>query len=43
MTQWFEAHFPGTAITVEYPAHPSSHTLRVQAPRALLRLFGGRR
>jgi murein peptide amidase A len=43
MTQWFEARFPGTAITVEYPAHPSSHTLRVQAPQALLRLFGGGR
>jgi predicted deacylase len=43
MTQWFEAHLPGTAITVEYGAHPSSHTLRVQAPKALLRLFGGHR
>lgn len=43
MTQWFEAHLPGTAITVEYGAHPASRTLRVQAPKALLRLFGGHR
>ncbi|WGL53475.1 DUF2817 domain-containing protein [Nocardioides sp. BP30] len=43
MTQWFEAHLPGSAITVEYGAHPASHTLRVQAPKALLRLFGGHR
>lgn len=43
MTQWFEAHLPGSAITVEYGARPASHTLRVQAPAALLHLFGGRR
>lgn len=43
MTQWFEAHLPGTAITVEYGARPSSHAMHVQAPKALLRLFGGHR
>jgi hypothetical protein len=43
MTQWFEAHLPGSAITVEYGAHPGSHTLRAQAPTAILRLFGGHR
>jgi hypothetical protein len=43
MTQWFEAHLPGSAITVEYGARPSEWTLRSQAPRALLRLFGGHR
>lgn len=43
MTQWFEAHLPGTAITVEYGARPSSHTMRHQAPKALLHLFGGHR
>jgi len=43
MTEWFEAHLPGTAITVEYGARPSEHTLRKQAPKALLHLFGGHR
>jgi hypothetical protein len=43
MTQWFEAHPPGSAITVEYGTHPSERTLRWQAPSALLRLFGGHR
>lgn len=43
MTQWFEAHLPGTAITVEYGARPAPHTMRVQAPKALVRLFGGHR
>jgi len=43
MTQWFEAHLPGSAITVEYGQRPSERTLRRQAPSALLRLFGGHR
>jgi len=43
MTQWFEAHLPGSAVTVEYGARPSAYTLRTQAPRALLRLFGAHR
>lgn len=43
MTQWFEAHLPGSAITVEYGARPSSYTLRRQAPKALLHVFGAHR
>ena len=43
MTQWFQAHLPGSAVTVEYGTDPSRWTMRTQAPNALLRLFGGRR
>lgn len=43
MTGWYNAKFSGAALTVEYGAHPSRHRLRVQAPRALLRVLGGRR
>ena len=40
MTSWFNATFPGAAVTVEYGARPSRRTLRREAPRQLLRLFG---
>lgn len=43
MTSWYNAHFRGTAITVEYGAHPSRHRMRAEAPRQLLRLFGAHR
>ena len=43
MTQWFQAHLPGSAVTVEYGTDPSRWTMRTQAPNALLRFFGGRR
>ncbi|WP_121254950.1 M14 family zinc carboxypeptidase [Nocardioides ferulae] len=40
MTSWFNATFKGAAVTVEYGYRPSIRTLRRQAPRRLLRLFG---
>jgi murein peptide amidase A len=43
LTQWYNAHFPGLALTVEYPAAPSVARMRSAAPAQLLRLFGGRR
>ena len=43
MTGWYNHHFRGSAVTVEYGAHPSRHVLRVSAPRQLLALFGARR
>ena len=43
MTQWYNAHFPGTAITVEYGASPSRRRMNVDAPRQLLHLFGAHR
>ena len=43
MTQWFEAHLPGSAVTVEYGSRPAARTLRGQAASALVRLFGGHR
>jgi len=43
MTSWYNQRFAGTAVTVEYGAHPSRHRMRVEAPRQLLRLLGGRR
>jgi len=43
MTGWFNARFDGSAITVEYAAHPATHRMRVQAPRQLLRVLGATR
>ena len=43
MTQWYNSHFKGTAITVEYGASPSKHLMQVQAPRELLHFFGAHR
>lgn len=43
MTSWYNAHFDGTAITVEYGPNPSTRLMRRTAPRQLLRLFGARR
>jgi predicted deacylase len=43
MTGWYNKHFHGAAITVEYGEHPSRHRMRVDAPRQLLRMFGARR
>lgn len=43
MTSWYNRRFRGTAVTVEYGAHPTRHRMRVEAPRQLLRLFGGHR
>jgi murein peptide amidase A len=43
MTSWYNAKFKGAALTVEYGYRPSRQRMRVQAPRALLRVLGGRR
>lgn len=43
MTGWFNHHFAGAALTVEYSARPSGRRLRVQAPRAVLQVLGARR
>jgi hypothetical protein len=37
MTMWFNHHFAGAAITVEYGANPSRTRLEERAPRQLLR------
>ncbi|MGN6132704.1 MAG: DUF2817 domain-containing protein [Nocardioidaceae bacterium] len=42
-TEWFMHRFPGTAVTVEYGAHPGRHRMRVTAPRRLLRVLGASR
>jgi hypothetical protein len=42
MTGWFNRHFGGSALTVEYGDHPGRRRLRGQAPGALVRLLGGR-
>ncbi len=41
MTGWFNHHFKGSALTVEYGAHPSRHRMRVEAPRQVVALLGG--
>lgn len=43
MTGWFNSHFKGSAVTVEYGAHPSRKRLTQAAPRQLLGLWGARR
>lgn len=42
MTGWFNRHFRGGALTVEYGAHPGARRLTRQAPGQLLRALGGR-
>lgn len=43
MTGWYNHHFAGAAVTVEYSAKPSTAMLRGPAARGLLRVFGARR
>jgi murein peptide amidase A len=43
MTMWFNHHFAGTALTVEYGAHPSRRRMTEVAPDQVLRIFGARR
>lgn len=43
MTMWFNATFPGSALTVEYAARPGRRRLRVDAPRQVLDVLGARR
>jgi len=40
MTGWYNKHFRGNALTVEYGAHPGRHQMRVVAPRQVLSIFG---
>jgi hypothetical protein len=39
MTGWYNHHFKGFALTVEYGAHPPKRLMRVTAPRQVLRIF----
>jgi hypothetical protein len=41
MTMWFNHHFRGTALTVEYGAHPKKSYLRGVVPGQVLSLFPG--
>lgn len=41
MTGWYNHRFRGSAVTVEYGAKVRRSRLRVQAPRALVRVLGG--
>lgn len=43
MTGWYNHHFKGSAVTVEYGAHPSRHRMRVAAPRQLLGIWDAHR
>lgn len=43
MTGWFNSHFSGAAITVEYGAQPSRRRMSVVAPRQVLSIWGARR
>ena len=40
MTGWYNSHFAGNALTVEYGAHPGRKRMRVTAPRQVLSIFG---
>jgi murein peptide amidase A len=40
MTGWFNHHFRGTALTVEYGARPGRRLMRVTAPRQVLSIWG---
>ena len=40
MTGWFNHTFRGTALTVEYGAHPSAHRHGHVVPDQMLRIFG---
>lgn len=42
-TQWFNHHFDGVAVTVEYGPAPAWRRMNVRAPRQLLRALGGSR
>ncbi len=37
MTGWYNAHFPGTAVTVEYTRHPGHRFVTVTAGRGIVR------
>ncbi len=39
MTGWYNHHFKGFALTVEYGARPPARLMRVTAPRQVLKIF----
>ena len=41
MTMWFNRHFEGSAMTIEYGARPSRYRMRVEAPRQVVEVLGG--
>ncbi len=41
MTGWYNANFRGTALTVEYGAHPKRRLMRVTAPDQVVSIWGG--
>lgn len=43
MTMWFNHHFAGSALTIEYGARPPRHRMVVQAPRQVLGVIGAHR
>jgi protein MpaA len=43
MTMWFDHHFRGSALTVEYDRHPPRRRMVVEAPRQLLGVLGAHR
>ena len=43
MTGWYNHRFKGSALTVEYGAHPSRRLMRVRAPKQVLSIWGARR
>lgn len=43
LTQWFDRHHRGAAVTVEYKQRPHRHYVRTFAPRGLLHAIGGHR
>jgi hypothetical protein len=43
MTGWYNHHFKGSALTVEYGAKPPRRLMRVRAPRQVLRIWGATR
>jgi protein MpaA len=43
MTMWFNHHFRGSALTVEYGARPARHRMVVQAPRQVLDVLNAHR
>lgn len=43
MTSWYNHHFKGAALTVEYGVNPSRTMMRKTAPKRVLKVFGARR
>ena len=43
MTMWFNHHFQGAALTVEYGSRPSRRRMVVEAPRQVLGVLGAHR